>query len=62
MFGALEHLNLRFVSNFVLRASDFSFVCLGSIIKRIFKALTLWVDILVLPGRLMPPGIVVRAD
>jgi thiol:disulfide interchange protein DsbD len=29
MFRALEHLNLRFVSNFVLRASDFRFVRFG---------------------------------
>jgi len=57
MFGALEHLNLRFVSNFVLRISDFSFVCLSSMMKRIFKAVTLCIAILLLLGLFISPSI-----
>jgi thiol:disulfide interchange protein DsbD len=54
MFGALEHLNLRFVSDFVLRASNFRLLRLRLMMNWVFKSPTFWIAIL-LVGCLVSP-------
>jgi thiol:disulfide interchange protein DsbD len=57
MFGALEHLNLRFVSDFVLRASNFRLLRLRLVMNWVFKTLMFWIAILLLLGFFVSPSI-----